>query len=73
MNNLPALPSNLINLFGFYIKMETNVSKLKWENNIFFHSLWRTNFTKTVIIYKQIELQGLTRKVPPKKTSYFGF
>ena len=35
MNNLPPVPSNSINLFGFYVKMKTNVSKPKWENNRF--------------------------------------
>ena len=35
MNNLPPIPSNLINLFGFYVKIKTNVSKPKWENNKF--------------------------------------
>ena len=35
MNNLPPVPSNLINSFGFYVKIKTNVSKPKWENNRF--------------------------------------
>ena len=35
MNNLPPVPSNLINSFGFYVRMKTNVSKPKWENNRF--------------------------------------
>ena len=35
MNNLPPVPSNLINSFGFYVKMKTNVSKPEWENNRF--------------------------------------
>ena len=35
MNNLPPVPSNLINLFGFYVKMKTNISKPMWENNRF--------------------------------------
>ena len=35
MNNLPPVPSNLINSFGFYVKMNTNDSKPKWENNRF--------------------------------------
>ena len=34
-NNLPPVPSNSINYFGFYVKMKTNVSKPKWENNRF--------------------------------------
>ena len=33
MINLPPVPSNLINSFGFYVRMKTNVSKPKWENN----------------------------------------
>ena len=40
IDNLPLVPSNLIDSFGFYVKMKTNVSKPKWENNrFFFHSL----------------------------------
>ena len=35
MNNLPPVPSNLINKFGLYVKMKTNVSKPMWENNRF--------------------------------------
>ena len=35
MNNLPPVSSNLINSFGFYIRMKTNVSKPWWENNRF--------------------------------------
>ena len=35
MNNLPPAPSNLINLFGFHVKMKTNVSKPNWENDRF--------------------------------------
>ena len=41
MNNLPPVPSNLINLFGFYVKMKTNVSKPKWENNRFSFIVYR--------------------------------
>ena len=35
MNDLPPVPSNLTDLFGFYIKMKTNISRHKWENNRF--------------------------------------
>ena len=35
MNNLPPVPSNSINPFGFYVKMKTNIKKPKWENNRF--------------------------------------
>ena len=35
MNNLPPVPLNLINFFGFHVKMKTNVSKPMWENNRF--------------------------------------
>ena len=35
INDLPPVPSYLINLFGFYVKIKTNVSKPKWENNRF--------------------------------------
>ena len=48
MNNLPPVPSNLINLFGFYVKMKTNVSKPMWENNRF-----------SVIVFKGQILQKL--------------
>ena len=41
MNNLPPVPSNLINSFGFYVKMKTNVSKPKWENNRFSFIVYR--------------------------------
>ena len=41
MNNLPPVPSNLINSFGFYVKIKTNVSKPKWENNRFSFILYR--------------------------------
>jgi len=41
MNNLPLVPPNSINLFGFYAKMKTNVSKPKWENNRFFFIVYR--------------------------------
>ena len=41
MNNLPPVPSNSINSFGFYVKMKTNVSKPKWENNRFFFILYK--------------------------------
>ena len=35
MNNLPPVPSNLINSFAFHVKMKTNVSKPKWAKNRF--------------------------------------
>ena len=35
MNNLPPIPSNLINSLGFDVKIKTNVLKPKWENNKF--------------------------------------
>ena len=41
MNNLPPVPSNLINSFGFYVKMNTNDSKPKWENNRFSFIVYR--------------------------------
>ena len=41
MNNLPPIPSNLINPFGFYVKMNTNDSKPKWENNRFSFIVYR--------------------------------
>ena len=41
MNNLPPVPSNLINSFGFYVKMKTNISKPKWENNRFSYLIHR--------------------------------
>ena len=41
MNNLSPVPSNLINSFGFYVKMKTNVSKPEWENNRFFFIVYR--------------------------------
>ena len=34
-NNMPPVPSNSFNSFGFYVKMKTNVSKPEWENNRF--------------------------------------
>ena len=40
-NNLPPVPSNLINSFGSYVKMKTNVSKPKWENNRFSFIVFR--------------------------------
>ena len=48
MNNLPPVPSNLINQFGFYIKMKANVLKPTWENNRF-----------SVIVFKGQILQKL--------------
>ena len=39
MNDLPPVPSNLINLFGFYVKMKTNISKSMWENNRFSYTV----------------------------------
>ena len=57
MNNLPPVPLNLINLFGFYVKMKTNVSKPEWENNRFSFMVYRGPiFNKTVVISKQIKL-----------------
>ena len=41
MNNLPPVQSNSINSFGFYVKIKTNVSKPKWENNRFSFILCR--------------------------------
>ena len=41
MNNLPPVPSNSINSFGFYVKMKTNISKPKWENNRFSYLIHR--------------------------------
>ena len=41
MNNLPPVPSNSINLFGFYVKIKTNVSKHKWENNRYILTVYR--------------------------------
>ena len=41
MNNLPPVPSNSINSFGFYVKIKTNVSKPKWENNRFSFIVYR--------------------------------
>ena len=41
MNNLPPVPSNLINSFGFYVRMNTNDSKPKWENNRFSFIVYR--------------------------------
>ena len=35
MNNSSPAPLNLINSFGFYVRMKTNVSKPKWENSRF--------------------------------------
>ena len=29
MNSLPPVPLSLINLFGFYVKMKTNVSRIE--------------------------------------------
>ena len=41
MNNLPPVPSNLIKSFGFYVKMNTNNSKPKRENNRFSFIVYR--------------------------------
>ena len=41
MNNLPPVPLNLINSFGFYVEMNANYSKPKWENNRFSFIVYR--------------------------------
>ena len=41
LNNLPPVPSNSINSFGSYVKMKTNISKPKWENNRFSYLIHR--------------------------------
>ena len=51
MNNLPPVPSNLINLFGFYVRMMTNVSKPKWENNRFFFIVYRGQILLKLLLF----------------------